>query len=477
MRPMPHRLFRHDPPKIGAHLQKTSAEEGTVFHRGDDAVTEEHSLDESLLVEPESRSRPWREFLVSTPGRLSVLGIALVTAALATGAITSAAIGARQQRIETLRTHTEPLTYAAERLYSSLSIADAAAATSFISGGVEPIDVRNRYNQAIGDASNALVTASNGVDSTDAAALALLSEISRDLADYTSLIATARANNRSGNPVGVAYLSDASTMMQDTILPAAESLYSEQSRAVADTQVLTARLPRAASAVAVALLVALVLAQVYLARKSKRRVNPGLVLASLLAATLLIWLAAATLVSTAATDRARTQGAQPLGTITQARILAQQARADETLALLQRGSDEQSEVDYARRSAELADILGALQDGDHGPATTPPIDAAVTALGDWRRAHTMLQEKLDVGDYPGAKAIAIGPADSASPATFAALDESLQDGIDRFRSEELDGMADAYRSLSLLAVGSMVIGVLCGFAVGGGIWPRLNEYH
>jgi len=458
-------------------LQKTSAEEDTVFHRGDDAVTEEHSLDESLLVEPESRRRPWREFLVSTPGRLSVLGIALVTAALMTGAITSAAIGARQQRIETLRTHTEPLTYAAERLYSSLSIADAAAATSFISGGVEPIAVRNRYNQAIGDASNALVTASNGVASTDAAALALLSEVSRNLADYTSLIATARANNRSGNPVGVAYLSDASAMMQDTILPAAESLYSEQSRSVADTQVLTGRLPRAAFAVAVALLVALVVAQVYLARKSKRRVNPGLVLASLLAATLLIWLAAATLVSTAATDRARTEGAQPLGTITQARILAQQARADETLALLQRGSDEQSEVDYTRRSAELADILGGLQDGDHGPATTPPIDAAVTALADWRRAHTMLQEKLDVGDYPGAKAIAIGPADSASPATFAALDESLQDGIDRFRSEELDGMADAYRSLSLLAVGSMVIGVLCGFAVGGGIWPRLNEYH
>ncbi|MFD9666322.1 hypothetical protein ACFWAY_32685 [Rhodococcus sp. NPDC059968] len=448
-----------------------------MFHRGDDAVTEEHSLDESLLVEPESRSRPWREFLVSTPGRLSVLGIALVTAALATGAITSAAIGARQQRIETLRTHTEPLTYAAERLYSSLSIADAAAATSFISGGVEPIAVRNRYNQAIGDASNALVTASNGVASTDAAALALLSEVSRNLADYTSLIATARANNRSGNPVGVAYLSDASSMMQDTILPAAESLYSEQSRSVADTQVLTGRLPRAAFAVAVALLVALVLAQVYLARKSKRRVNPGLVLASLLAATLLIWLAAATLVSTAATDRARTEGAQPLGTITQARILAQQARADETLALLQRGSDEESEADYARRSAELADILGGLQDGDHGLATTPPIDAAVTALGDWRRAHIMLQEKLDVGDYPGATAIAIGPADSASPATFAALDKSLQDGIDRFRSEELDGMADAYRSLSLLAVGSMVIGVLCGFAVGGGIWPRLNEYH
>ena len=310
-------------------------------------------------------SSPWREFLVSTPGRLSVLGIALATAALVTGAITSAAIGARQQRIETLRTHTEPLTYAAERLYSSLSIADAAAATSFISGGVEPIAVRNRYNQAIGDASNALVTASNGVASTDAAALALLSEVSRNLSEYTTLIATARANNRSGNPVGVAYLSDASTLMQDTILPAAERLYSEQS-VQCQHQVLTGRIPRAAFAVAVALLVALVLAQVYLARKSKRRVNPGLVLASLLAATLLVWLAVATLVSTAAIDRARTEGAQPLGTITQARILAQQARADETLALLQRGSDEQSEIDYVRRSGTLADVLAQLQGGSHG---------------------------------------------------------------------------------------------------------------
>nr|WP_225929158.1 hypothetical protein [Rhodococcus opacus] len=458
-------------------MQKTSAEEDTVFHRGDDVVTEEHSLDESLLVEPDSRRRPWREFLVSTPGRLSVLGIALVVAALATGAVTSAAIGARQQRIDTLRTHTEPLTYAAERLYSSLSIADAAAATSFISGGVEPIAVRNRYNQAIGDASNALVTASNGVDSTDAAALGQLSEVSRNLAAYTTLVATARANNRSGNPVGVAYLSDASSMMQDTILPAAERLYSEQSRAVADTQVLTGRLPRVAFAATVALLVALVLAQVYLARKSKRRINPGLVVASLLAATLLIWLAGAALVSTAATDRARTEGAQPLATITQARILAQQARADETLALLQRGSDEQSEIDYARRSADLADVLAGLQGGSHGPGVAQPIDEAVTALGDWRHAHEMLEQRLEVGDYPGATAIAIGPADSASPATFAALDEALQHGIDSFRGEEVDGMTESFRSLSLLAVGSMVIGVLCGFAVGGGIWPRLNEYH
>ncbi|QTJ67002.1 hypothetical protein HYG77_16325 [Rhodococcus sp. ZPP] len=443
-----------------------------MFHRGDSAVTEEHSLDESLLVEPESRRQPWREFLASTPGRLSVLGIALVTAALATGAIASAAIGARQQRIDVLRTHTEPLAYAAEALYSSLSIADAAATTSFISGGIEPREVRNRYNQAIGDASNALVTASNGVSSTDAGALRLLSEVSRHMSVYTTLVATARANNRSGNPVGVAYLGDASALMQDTILPAAERLYIEQSRSVADTQAHGARLPRAAFVVTAGLLIALVLAQVYLARKSKRRVNPGLVVASLLTATLLVWLAAAALVSTSAIDRARSEGAQPLATITQSRILAQQARADETLALLQRGSDEQSEIDYEAHSSALADALGRLQSD-----ARPEVADALAALDGWRAAHEMLQQRLAAGDYSGASALAIGSGEIASTARFAALDESLRTGIERFRTEELDGMAVAYRSLSLLAVGSMVIGVLCGFAVGGGIWPRLNEYH
>ena len=58
-----------------------------MFHRGDHVVTETPTLDEDLLVEPEGR-RPWVEFLTSTPGRLSVLGIALIAVVIAAGVIT-----------------------------------------------------------------------------------------------------------------------------------------------------------------------------------------------------------------------------------------------------------------------------------------------------------------------------------------------------------------------------------------------------
>ena len=105
--------------------------------------------------------------------------------------------------------------------------------------------------------------------------------MSRHLAVYTDLIATARANDNVGNPVGVAYLREASALMQNTILPLAERLYAEQARAVADTLTHTAQLPATAITVTTVVLIALAIAHMYLARKSRRRCNPGLIVAAL----------------------------------------------------------------------------------------------------------------------------------------------------------------------------------------------------
>ncbi|MFD6061828.1 hypothetical protein [Rhodococcus wratislaviensis] len=430
-----------------------------------------------MLVEPESRRPPWRDFLAATPGRLSVLAVVLVAAALAAGTLTSAVTYARQQEIGTLRTHSQPLADAAQSLYSSLSIADAAATTSFLFGGVEPVEVRERYNQAVGDASNALVTASTGISPADAETVGLLSEISRRFAEYTSLIATARANDRSTNPVGLTYLGNASSMMQGTILPLAHRLCTEQWTSVATTQTRITALPVVAFAVTTSAVLGLVLAQVYLARKSRRLVNPGLVVAALLMAGLLVWSVAAFAVSASAAERARTAGTQPLSALATARILAQQARADEVLGVLRRGSDPQSEVDFSRHSVVLSEILVQHRNTSRGGVADAPVADAATALGGWRDTHTVLQDRLGNGDYPGAAALAVGPGNDASTARFAALDGALRSAIDRLRGEEREATTEAYRATSLLPVGALVLGVLGGFAVGGGIWPRLNEYH
>ena len=136
-----------------------------MFHRGVTAAPQAHTLDESRLVEPESRRSPgreFREFLTATPGRLTVLAVVLIAAALAAGAATAAAVADRQLRIEDLRAHSEPLADTAQVLYSSLSIADASATSAFLSGGVEPQAQRQRYDDAIHQATTALVAAANG---------------------------------------------------------------------------------------------------------------------------------------------------------------------------------------------------------------------------------------------------------------------------------------------------------------------------
>lgn len=206
---------------------------------------------------------------------LALIAIVLVAAVLAAGVTASTTIADRRGRLEALRSHTEPLADAAQRIYGALSIANTAA-TTFLSGGIEPQDVRYRYDEAIGQVSAGLVTASNGVPPNDVRSLTLLTDLSNRPAVYTGMIATARANKRAGRPIGVAYVSEASALMQQAILPSAEQLYRTQADAMASTE-RSARPSPAVIAASVFALSVLVLAQAGLTRRSHRRLNPGLV--------------------------------------------------------------------------------------------------------------------------------------------------------------------------------------------------------
>jgi hypothetical protein len=434
-------------------------------HGGELAPQRTQTLDESLLVDPEESDRPVVDFLRATPGRIALVAVVLVAALLTVGVTASKSVSDRQDRLETLRSHTEPLADAAQRIYGASSYANTIAATSFLSGGVEPHDVRDRYEAAIGQASAGLVAASNGVSPNDIHSLTLLTDLSNQLAVYTGMIATARANNRAGRPIGVAYLSQSSELLQHSILPAAERLYRTQSDAVMASQ-RSAGPPRAIIAGAVTVLGLLVLAQVFLARRSRRRLNPGLVLASVLMAVLAVWLTVAGLVSTHAATGARTEGGEPLDKAVTARILAQQARADEILGLLKRGSDTMSDIRFDERTAQMGWLLD-----EH------PVAGAADALHGWMRSHEEIRGRLGAGDYSGAVAIARDDAPQHSTAQFTQLDTTLSDEITRLRTRQRDGIAHAYTALNGLPAGAAAIGVLAALAVAAGVAPRLSEYH
>jgi hypothetical protein len=423
------------------------------------------TLDESLLVAPEESDRPVVDFLRATPGRMALVAVLLIAALLAVGATASKTVFDRQGQLETQRSHTEPLADAAQRIYGALSLANTTAATAFLSGGVEPQDVRDRYDAAIGQASAGLVTASNGVSPNDTHSLTLLTDISNQLAVYTGIVATARANNRAGRPIGVAYLSESSALMQQYLVPSAERLYASQSDAV----IASGRSigpSRVVIAAAVLVLVLLVLSQVALARRSRRRLNPGLVLASVLMAVLVVWLTVAGQVSTQAATTARTHGGEPLDTAVSARILAQQARAEEILGLLKRGSDPMSDMRFDERTAQIGWLLDEHR-----------VDGAADALRGWMRSHDEIRQKLAAGDYPAAVAMARDDDPQHSTAQFTRLDSALRDDITRLRDRQRDGIAQAYTALNLLPPGAAAISVLAALAVAAGIAPRLSEYH
>src|SRR5262249_53664527 len=129
----------------------------------------------------------------------------------------AAVVGVEQRagRVDQIRTESGPLTVSAQQLYRSLSDADATAAAALLSGGVEPADLRARYEQDIAAASDAL-TAAGAARGADHEAVA---QIAQALPVYTGLVETARTNNRLNLPVGAAYLREASGLMRDRLLP------------------------------------------------------------------------------------------------------------------------------------------------------------------------------------------------------------------------------------------------------------------
>lgn len=423
------------------------------------------TLDESLLVDDEEADRPVLDFLRATPGRMALTAVVLVLALLGVGAAASKTVYDRQGRLETLRSRTEPLADAAQRIYSALSFANTSAATGFLAGGVAPRDVRARYDAAVGQASAGLVTASNGVSPNDIHSLRMLTDVSNQFAVYTGLVATAQAGNRAGDPIGVAYLNESSALMQQGILPAAGQLYASQSDAVT-TSGRSNGPPYVVIAMGGLVLVLLVLSQVMLARRSHRRFNFGLLLASVSMAVLVVWLAVAGLASAHAAGTARTQGGEPMKTVVQARILAQQARAEEILGLLKRGSDSMSDMRFDERTAQIGWLLDEHR-----------VDGAAEALHRWMQSREEIRSKLAGGDYGGAVAIAQDGAPQHSTVQFTRLDTALRDEITQLRERQRDGIAQAYTALNLLPFGAAAISVLAALAVAAGIAPRLSEYH
>lgn len=393
----------------------------------------------------------------STPGRLSLIIVLLVVASLTSGTLTTLGVIRQAQALEDLSTRSEPLAHAAQEVYRALQDADATAASAFLSGGLEPSRLRERYEADIAQAQAALSVAT--ASSPD-----LTATLSAQLPVYTGLIETARSNNRQGYPVGAAYLREASNLMRTQLLPAAQELYQAETARVARAQD-DAGFPIGEVLVALAFVIGLVLTQRYLTRRTNRLLNLGLLVATGAAVLSLLWVTTVSVLVMRDVSDSRT-ASQQVDLLAQARIATLTARGDETLTLVTRGAGQV----YERNFVETTARLGSLLDQASGTGDTEAVEQARRHFGQWKQVHQRIRQADDAGQYNDAVALIDNPF-------FDALDQDLVRAIGQARQDFSDEVAVARAALAGTVVGVLVLSLISAVGSTMGLWQRLKEYR
>ncbi|MGL6233724.1 MAG: hypothetical protein ACRC20_00105 [Segniliparus sp.] len=404
----------------------------------------------------------------TSPGRLAATAFGLILLIVIAGVTAAQSMADRTRGLDTTLHRAEPLTNVTLTLYTELSIADAVTGAVFLSPGLESQEMRDRYDKAIAAASAATVQVASNLQSSQ------LQTIAEELPVYTRLVESAKVYNRAGKPVGAAYLSQASHLMQSVLLPAAERMHRDQIDALENAQGQQTQPPWGLTLLLMATLGCLVLAQLRLAKRSRRRFNPGLILASGCFAVLLLWFLVSSVLLVTLSGEGQSEGTDPLRTLTAARINVQQARTQETLQLLRRGDEDQLEQNYRSSMAAAHEQLGKLDSAQGEPGARKAAAAAVNA---WTKTHEQLRKDLAAGMYGESVELAIGPGPDACAAQYRALDNALTSDIEHSRRTLRDSVAQARESLTALAPATVFL-TLCAVAfVVAGYWPRLGEYR
>jgi len=407
--------------------------------------------------------------------------VGLVVLSLVWGAFAAWAVDQRASGAGDVVSISEPLSLDGQQIYRALSDADATAASAFLSGGLEPQAARQRYLADIAAAAARL---------EDATAIPSHSLAARDLATlsaglpvYTGEVETARADNRLGLPLGAAYLREASGLMRGRLLPAARNISAE-----AGGQLLTASgratgLPLAVILLVIAIVMGYVLlrAQRWLFRHTHRRLNFGLVIASVAAVISLVWLAVALSAARADLLRAQAHGSGPVTALGVADIAALRAHADESLTLIDAAGDDNFQADFLTTEHQLGPGPGTLLTKAVTAASGTPGAAGAAQASDaatqWYSAHRTVRSLDNNGKHTEAIELVTTPGQDHSGTLFARLDASLTRAIRADQAIFQSEAAAGRNAFFGLEIGVIVLALIMAAGCARGVSRRLAEYR
>ncbi|MGH9126514.1 MAG: hypothetical protein ACRDZ8_17570 [Acidimicrobiales bacterium] len=434
------------------------------------------TVDSTLVLREPAVARAAREF-TTTPGRMRLAGAGVVASLLILAVLGGGAIRSRQRATSEVSGHDEALLVSAGSAYTSLANADATATNTFLAAGLEPPAQRAAYLADLAAAAKALSVVSTGAGNS-AQVQQALQVIDTELPVYTGMVESARANNRQGYPVGAAYLSEGSALMQSQILPAVGQLYQVQAQRLNHADA-SGRSAADVAAVIVFVLLALgllVVAQMFVARRTNRVLNPLMAIATVMVLVLAVWTIVAFGVSAGNLGTARSGGSDPVEVASSAQILVSRSQVDENLALASRGSEPQ-------HLADLKAVQGALgpADGSSGlVAEASRYGAADEATPGNYAAFLKVQNTVvtaaNNGQYTNAIGVATGESAGDELPAAAKLQQSLGNEVQSAQATFAAKAHSAAHDLSALSLALVGIVVAAALALLG-LERRINEYR
>jgi len=400
------------------------------------------------------------ESTMSTPQRLRLLSLGVVVVGLVIGVIGALIFTYLAVSLSRAKADTAQL-IRVQKIQSNLLSADATATNAFLVGGLEPPTQRAAYDQAMSSTSSLIAEAAQA-QPADGTALAALNQ---QVLSYAGMIEQARANNRQGLPIGAQYLRNASAQLRSDALPILNNLVSANATRATDEM--------KAGAGYIVLVIALlglggvIAAQVWLARRFKRKINVGMLASSIVLLVLVIGSLIVVLQLRSSLQEISSGSLAAVNTTADARINANDAKSNESLTLIARGSGQAFEAAWKSSADSVAENLGRLTD-------KPEL------VGQWQAytdVHTQIRALDDEGQWDKAVAKATGSANDSSNTVFGAFDSNLAGYLDGVSQEASNSLANEQPVMVVAAVLILLGGLAAALLGRRGVAERLREYR
>ena len=404
-----------------------------------------------------------RTAMEGTPGRMRLLGFVAALAAAVFGIIGATSLWSAAGALDRADLNTQQVVRI-QGIYADLVRADADASNAFLVGGVEDSAQRGDYDAALARVASGITDAARAQPADSAA----LGTLNTKVQTYASTVEQARVYNRQGQPVGAQYLNQASASLRSDVLPVVDALRKANSQR-ADTEFAASSSRPALFLAGVAALLVLVAIMVWLARRTHRYLNVSMGLGALLL-LLTMGLGAVTLGGVGSqVSSVRDSDYRYTVAVASARTAAFDAKSNESLTLISRGSGGAYETAWTTQYATAFSALAAL------PAT-----AETKLKGDlsaYEALHKDIRKQDDSGDWDKAVAAATKTGTGTANAAFAQFDADSAQSLAGYKAQTSASLTAPIAWVTVLGWALLALCVGAALLALRGMNERVEEYR